>query len=289
MKKAFFLAAALVAMVGCNKTIIESPVANEADYGYINFDVTADTEMVVTKGLTYEGTDLDDYKITLYSVKGGEETTYWETTTLSVAKTNDDLWKVPAGSYRIYVENMESANLYKAVGEETDIVGNPHLTGEADVIVYAGLPTENIAVNCTAKNSKISFIYNDSFNTVFDASSVSLSVSSSRTVSMVPTHVPSTSTVENEKNNFEYAYFPADEELTWTMSVKTNAAGAVPKEYTSTTGTKAGKWTIVTFSAGSTDGTINVTITTDGDVVSTETITFTLNPTSTDVTPENNN
>ena len=47
MKKAFFLAAALVAMVGCNKTIIESPVANEADYGYINFDVTADTEMVM--------------------------------------------------------------------------------------------------------------------------------------------------------------------------------------------------------------------------------------------------
>jgi len=289
MKKAFFLAAALVAMVGCNKTIIESPVANEADYGYINFDVTADTDMVVTKSLSYEGTDLDNYKITLFGYVEGVETARWETKTLSEAKADENLWKVPAGNYRIYVENMESANLYKAVGEETNIVGNPHLTGEADVTVYAGLPTDNIGVNCTAKNSKISFIYNDSFNTVFDASSVSLSVSGSRTVSMEPTHVPSTSTVENEKNNFEYAYFPADEELTWTMLVETNAEGAVAKEYTSTATTKAGKWTIVTFSAGSTDGTINVTITTDGDVVLTETITFTLNPTNTDVTLENNN
>ena len=51
MKKAFFLAAALVAMVGCNKTIIESPVS---DYRYISLGVSADTEMVATKAIETE-------------------------------------------------------------------------------------------------------------------------------------------------------------------------------------------------------------------------------------------
>lgn len=283
MKKAIIIAAALVAMAGCNKTIIESPAPADADYGYINFGVTADTEMVITKALSYVGTELDDYKITLYSVTGQEKTPYWGTKTLSEAKADPDLWKVPAGNYRIYVENMATEDLYKAVADETDIVGNPHLAGEADVTVYAGLPTENVSVNCTAKNSKISFIYNDSFNTVFDASSISLSVVGTRTVNLDPTHVPSTSNVEDVKSDFEYAYFPAAETLTWTMSVKTNAAGAEPKTYSSEATTTLGKWTIVTFSTGSTDGTIDVTITTDGDINSTETITFTLDPTNTNV------
>ena len=283
MKKPIIIAAALVAMAGCNKSLIESPAPADADYGYINFGVTADTEMVITKALSYEGTELDDYKITLYSVADQEETPCWDTKTLSEAKADADLWKVPAGNYRIYVENMAADDLYKAVADETNIIGNPHLAGETDVTVYAGLPTEDVTVQCTANNSKISFIYNDSFNTVFDASSISLNVVGTRTVNLVPTYVSSTSNVEEVKADFEYAYFPAAETLTWTMSVKTNAAGAVAKTYSSTATTTLGKWTIVTFSTGSTDGTIDVTITTDGDINSTETITFTLDPTNTNV------
>lgn len=284
MKKTILFAAALVAMTACNKTLIESPAPADADYGYINFGVTADTEMVITKALSYEGTDLDNYKITLYAVADQSETPYWETKTLSEAKADASLWKVPAGNYRIYVENMAAADLYKAVADETNILGNPHLAGETAVTVYAGLPTENVSVNCTAQNSKISFIYNDSFNTVFDASSISLNVAGTRTVALDPTHVPSTSNVNDVKADFEYAYFPAAETLTWTMSVKTNAAGAEAKTYSSTATTTLGKWTIVTFSTGSTDGSIDVTITTDGDIDSTETITFTLDPTNTNVT-----
>lgn len=281
MKKTIILAAALVAMVGCNKSLIESPVAEDADYGYINFGVTADNEMVITKGLSYDS-GLDNYLVTLYEVNGSDLSAHWEAKTLSEAKADETLWKVPAGSYRISVENMTADNLYKPVAEETNIVGNPHLVGSADVTVYAGLPTDKVEINCTAQNSKISFIYNDSFNTVFDANSISLNVAESRIVSLEPTHVPEGTTVESVMSTFEYAYFPV-ETLTWTMSVKTKAEGATAKNYTSTVTTTAGKWTIVTFSTGSTDGSIDVTISTDGDVKETETITFTLDPTSTEV------
>ena len=48
MKKTIILAAALVAMTACNKSIIET--SNPADgYGFIELGITADTEMVVTK------------------------------------------------------------------------------------------------------------------------------------------------------------------------------------------------------------------------------------------------
>ena len=63
MKKTIIAAAALVAMVGCNKGIIETPTA-EAELGYINLGVNTDTEMVVNKGITTEAY-LSGYNITL--------------------------------------------------------------------------------------------------------------------------------------------------------------------------------------------------------------------------------
>lgn len=286
MKKAFFLAAALVAMVGCNKTIIESPVANEADYGYINFDVTADTEMVVTKGMTADD-DLNAYRICLYKVEVLEETTneipYWagnkigENTTvpetgfitIAQARNNAELWKVPAGSYKIFVENAIENNLYSSKG-------SVYLSDEKPVTVYAGLPA-TVELTCTPKNSKVSFIYTDEFDTVFKTDDLSVSVKEdNRTVNLTPTHV--SEDVSSIKNDLDAAYFHAGKTLTWTMSVSTTADNAESVEYTSDFTTVEGKWTIVTFSTGTTDGTINVTVTVNGEITETETITYTFKP-----------
>lgn len=287
MKKAFFLAAALVAMVGCNKTIIESPVANEADYGYINFDVTADTEMVVTKGMTADD-DLNAYRICLYKVEVSEETTneipYWAGKTLADnpvaedgfitiaqarSEDNAELWKVPAGSYKIFVENAIENNLYSSKG-------SVYLSDEKPVTVYAGLPA-TVELTCTPKNSKVSFIYTDEFETVFNTDNLSVSVKEdNRTVALTPTHV--SEDVSSIKNYLDAAYFHAGKTLTWTMSVSTTADDAEPVEYSSDFTTVEGKWTIVTFSTGTTDGTINVTVMVNGEITETETITYTFKP-----------
>ena len=91
MKKTIIMAAVLVAMVGCNKSIIESPVA-DSDYGYINLGVTAETEMVLTKGIITEA-DLAGYKVNL--LKDGMQLDGWPKAYSSITDAN---WKVPAGS-----------------------------------------------------------------------------------------------------------------------------------------------------------------------------------------------
>lgn len=293
MKKTIIAAIALVAMAGCNKTLIEAPV-NDADFGYINLGVTADTEMIVTKAAT-SADALDTYRVCLYSVAGDSKTPYWAGKTigetvvsengfisLSDAKANADLWKVPAGTYSIYVENAVESHLYSEKG-------GVYVNGEAPVTVYAGLPTD-ATLKCVPKNSKVSFIYNDDFKTVFNTNNLTVSVSeSARTVSLIPSHVSSEATVDDSKSSFDSAYFGAGKSLTWKMSLMTTATNATAKEYTSSFNTTSGKWTIVTFSTGSTNGTINVTITVDGEIVDTETITFSLDPTNQNVTTGNQN
>lgn len=295
MKKTIIAAIALVAMAGCNKTLIEAPV-NDADFGYINLGVTADTEMIVTKAAT-SADALNTYRVCLYSVAGDSKTPYWAGKTigetevsengfisLSDAKANADLWKVPAGTYSIYVENAVESDLYSDKG-------GVYVNGEAPVTVYAGLPTD-AELTCVPKNSKVSFIYNDDFKTVFNTENLTVSVSESepdRTVSLIPSYVSSEKTVDDSKSDFEAAYFGADKSLTWKMSLMTTATNATAKEYTSSFHTTSGKWTIVTFSTGSTNGTINVTITVDGEIKETETITFSLDPTNQNVTTGNQN
>ena len=292
MKKTIIAAIALVAMAGCNKTLIEAPV-NDADFGYINLGVTADTEMIVTKAATSDA--LDTYRVCLYSVAEDSKTPYWAGKTigttvvsdngfisLSDAKENEDLWKVPAGTYSIFVENEVESDLYSAKG-------GVYVNGEAPVTVYAGLPTD-ATLNCVPKNSKVSFIYNDDFKTVFNTDDLTVSVSeSARTVSLIPSYVSSEKTVDDTKSDFDAAYFGAGKSLTWKMSLMTTATNATAKEYTSSFNTTSGKWTIVTFSTGSTNGTINVTITVEGEIVDTETITFSLDPTNQNVTTGNQN
>ena len=64
MKKIMIAAAALVAMTACNKTLIEGPVA-DSEYGYINFGLSSDMEIVDTKAVVSQTGDGANYNVYL--------------------------------------------------------------------------------------------------------------------------------------------------------------------------------------------------------------------------------
>lgn len=260
------IAAALVAMAACNKSIIET--APVAEYGFISLGVTADTEMVVTKA--GEETTYDGYNIKLVSVSGSSETLVWKDiegvsltgegyAEYSAVKDNAELWKVPAGSYKIYIENLTVTETYP-----TDSKGVVRVAAESSFVVTAGVAT-NVILNCTPQNSKVSFMYTEDFETVFDNPSVSVKESDSRTVAM---------TVGAEHSEENAAYFEAGE-LTWTL---TASLGEDTKTYSHSFTTQVATWSQVTFTTGSTDGMINIIISVDGEIDSIIPVTATIDP-----------
>jgi len=250
MKKTLFIAAAIVLAASCNKNIIGfTPVE---DYGYIDLGVTAETEMVVTRGVVSEA-DLSGYNITL--MKDDQVVEGWP-------KEFDDIsdadWKVPAGAYKIKVENLTVEETYA-----TD-KGVVRVSGETSVTVTAGVST-SCTVNCTPQNSKVSFMYSPEFDVVFDEPAVTVKESADRSVAM---------TVGESHLEANAAYFEVGT-LTWTLTAKLNGQ---TKTYSKDFSTVKAKWSQITFTTGSTDGQINVTITVDGEITATETITAVVDP-----------
>lgn len=252
MKKTIIAAAALVAMVGCNKSIIETAPAE--GYGYINLGVTADTEMVVTKA--DETTPVyNDYYVTLY----GTSTDWTKSFNTIVA----DDWKVPAGDYTITVANYQTKD---AAYSANSNAGDKYILGVGTVTVEAGL-TKECEVACSVKNSKVSFISSQMFKEVFSSASVSVKASETRTVSM---------TVAETHSDDVAAYFEPTT-LTWTLTATAKLDNKA-RTYTKSFITAEAKWTQVEFTTGNTDGQINVTITVNGEITQTETLTETVDP-----------
>ncbi len=269
MKKTLIAACAIVAMAGCNQSLIESPIA-ESDYGYISLGVTTDTEMTITKsgenGITTEAT-LTGYNISLTK----EGANVWETTSKEYEAIIANDWKVPAGTYKIYVENLTQEEAYQANGGK----GTVRVSGESDVQVLAGL-TVPCTVDCTPQNSKVSFLYSEKFAEVFNVSESSVKVGdSSRELSLNMTLTTDTDATLDE------AYFEPST-LTWTLTAK-NMANEV-KTYTKTFTTAKAKWTKITFDTGDTNGTIQVTITVNDQITDVSEITETIDPLSGTVT-----
>lgn len=257
MKKTIFIAAALVAMTACNKNVIEMPVAE--GFGYIDFGLTAETEMVVLKSGTKAGTpSFEGYNVTLK--KDGVAVDGWPK---EYENINDADWKVPAGTYTVYVENLNVEQTY-----ETD-KGVVRVSGESDPITVAAGVSTPCSVECTPQNSKVSFCYSPEFDTVFDPVdedfSVSLKESEDRTVQM---------TVGELHADENAAYFEVGE-LEWTLQVKLNGE---TKTYTKKVNTIMAKWTQITFTTGSTDGKIGIQITVNGEITVVDTVTATVDP-----------
>lgn len=265
MKKTILFAAALVAMTACNKSVLTT---SEAGYGWINLGVTADTEMVVTKA--GEGT-YDNYYVKLTKVVGESETNVWEQGDVteffdtdwakySDVKDNADLWKVPAGNYKVYVKSHLDDADYDGKGEV-------HVAGDQEVSVNPGVPSP-VTVTCTPVNSLLSFAYTEAFAAVFEGFAVEAD-SRDMTLSLLDTENP-----DHNKDNA--SYFDA-KVITWKLTA-TPKLSSEPKIYNGSVTTKIANWTKVTFTTGNTDGSLTLNILVNGDIVASETITATVDP-----------
>ena len=252
MKKTIILAAALVAMTACNKSIIET--SNPADgYGFIELGITADTEMVVTKtGSVMNADALASYNVTL---KQGEKVEWSK----EYSEIKPDDLKQPAGTYTLYVENLTEEEAAPAEAK-----GAVRVAGSADVIVKAGINNE-VEVSCMAINSRVT-VANDFTEGVFTKAELTIT-DGERALPMAWGHT--------EENG---AYYSAGKSLTWTLTV--TLSNGAKKTYTDpeATTTVAKKWTQINFSNSSTNGNIVVEIVVDGTISETIEVSETIDP-----------
>ncbi len=261
MKKTLIAAAALVAMVACNKNIIE--ISNqETGFGYINLGVSADTEMVVTKGVeATDATDLTGYNISVTGTQIEAREGQYEN-----VKDNSEFWTVPAGTYTVAVENYTTEEAYVLNKGK----GAVRVSGTSEVEVKAGLQSP-CAIECKPINSKISFEYTEAFKEVFPTATVKAGTTE-RTFDFEMLLADSEGTPD-------VAYYEPTETIVWTLTA-TNSNDVV-KTYTNAEkpqALKEGKWTVVTFTVGSTDGSINVTITVNGEITETDEVSAEIDP-----------
>ena len=244
MKKIIVFAAALAALVSCNKSVIVSSV--EADEpGFISLGISTSDVMVETKGLTANAS-LDGYNITLINKTTSEE--LW--TKKYADALSESVWKVAPGTYTIKVENKSESDVYP----NNTSAGEIRIAGQTDVTVNAG-QTSTCTVNCQPVNAKVSFRATTQFFEVFSAASVSVT-DGTRTVDL-----GSVGTSFGD----EAFYNPGD--ITWKLSAK---IGETTKTYSGIVKLSAKQWSKVTFGTSSTNGGINITINVNGTMTEDE-------------------
>ena len=246
MKKIIVFAAALAALVSCNKSVIVSSVEAE-EPGFISLGISTSDVMVETKGLTANA-DLAGYNITLIN----KTTSQTWTKEYKDAVADADLWKVAPGTYTIKVENKSESEVYP----NNTSAGEIRIAGQTDVTVNAG-QTSTCTVNCQPVNAKVSFCATSQFFEVFSAASVSVT-DGTRTVDL-----GSVGTSFGD----EAFYNPGD--ITWNLSAKIGETETT-KSYSGIVTLAAKKWSKVTFGTSSTNGVINITINVNGTMTEDE-------------------
>lgn len=257
MKKTIIAAAALVALAACNKTIIETPVS---DFGYISIDVSADSEMVVTKaeddGYTeVTGEDLNNY---LFTLNNGSEN-IWDNKKFS--EITDEDKKKPSGQYTMTVKSISDA-------AAVDGNGAMQLVGTETFTVQSGEETP-VTVLCSIANTKVTVALGEGFGNENDdvftvsAEPVTLTQGDRDEVSMTPG--------AHDAEGVEEAWFNAGAAITWKLTATVRSTSQ-QKTYTGTIEAEdvvAKKWNQLTFKAG-TNGNITLTVKVDNTTISVE-------------------
>lgn len=240
MKKIIIFAAALAALVSCNKSVIVSSV--EADEpGFISLGISTSDVMVETKGLATNA-NLDGYNITLINKTTSEE--LW--TKKYADALSESVWKVAPGTYTIKVENKTEKEVYP----NNTSAGEIRIAGQKDVTVTAG-KTSTCTVECQPVNAKVSFCATNEFLGIFTNPSVSVT-GGTRTVDL--------GTVEATLGRAAF-YNPG--EITWNLTATVDGKS---KNYSGKLTLVAKQWSKVTFNTSSTNGVISITITVDGNM-----------------------
>ena len=243
MKKIIVFAAALAALVSCNKSVIVSSV--EADEpGFISLGISTSDVMVETKGLATNA-DLTGYNITLID----NDTPSKPLWTKEYADAQaESVWKVAPGTYTIKVENKTEEEVYRTSA------GEVRIAGQTDVTVNA-YQTSKCTVECQPVNAKVSFCATSEFFEVFSAASVSVT-NGTRTVDL-----------GSVGTSFGAEAFYNPGEITWKLSAK---IGETTKTYSGIVKLSAKQWSKVTFGTSSTNGGINITINVNGTMTEDE-------------------
>lgn len=238
MKKLLLPVFAIAALVSCKKTVVSSPADQ---FGYVNFDLSADTEMTVITKAEPTAEELATYNVSLHNSTGLIETKEYA----EIAELGG--WKVPAGIYKVYVENYTEDEATPQGSK-----GSIRLASLVeDVEVTAGVGTE-VNVQCVPVNSRVTVAFDANFGAVFTDPVVNLA-GGLRSFDMTWGHEVANS-----------VYYPAETEISWSL---TASLAGEQRTYQSTEKilTQSGKWTQITFSASTTDGSINVNITVSED------------------------
>ncbi len=249
MKRILFGAAALLTMISCSKE------KQETRYGYISLGVSADTEIVVTKGMDSQA-DLSGYNITLTRDGVHQWTKEYET-----LKESDLI--VSAGSYSIYVENLTDAEAHSAG------MGSVRVAGSADVTVIGDAVTE-CTVDCKPVNSKISCIYTENFKVVYGNTAVVTLDASGRNLNMDMTPYVEV----GEQTYGSEAYFAADELVAWELNA---SVLGIAKRYSGSFTTMKNRHTVVKFDAANT-GMISISVTVDDEISQVEELDVPIDP-----------
>lgn len=274
MKKIMIIAAALAAMTACNKSVLETATPSEG-FGYINLGISTDTEMVATKSITSAAT-LTGFKIGLFDENG--TTAKWPTVEgvavpadgyidYSIANTKEELWKVPAGTYTVKVYDGNKTTVY----DDDNALGKVRVAGSQPVTVTAGV-SSNCTVTCTPANAKISFITTDDFNEVFENPSVTFKVKDAAEET-----AKNYGTLVTSFDNAAQAYFEPVT-ITWTLSANIGGTSNTSRTYSSDITLVKAKWTKVTFTTSSTNGSISLNIVVNGNITETIKLNVTIDP-----------
>lgn len=261
MKKIMIAAAALVAMTACNKTLIEGPMP-DSEYGYINFGLSSDIEIVDTKAATTVEKNNSTYNV--YLKKDGDY--QWSNNYKEYSEITEADLKVPAGAYVIEAENYTEAEAESANGGYGDV----RVKGTSGYItVTAGATTQKVTVNCTPVNAKVTVGFADGFTTTFTSATVKL-IDGTRNLTMSNLATVQSSGEGNSvtythttENNTSVAYFNVDNDtLSWSIEATVDNKSKV---FNGTFTVQANKWNMITFKAGK-NGNITFDISADTSI-----------------------
>ena len=278
MKKIMIAAAVLVAMTACNKTLIESPIA-DSEYGYISLGISADTEMVTTKTMT-DVTNPGNYNIKIYDASS--PTAYKHDGKYSDIPASG----VPVGAGNRYVVEAENITLEEAE-ENNSNYGELRVVGKTpDVLVEAG-KTSNVEVNCYPVNTEVTVAFEGSFTNLFNNYSVKVTEDATNAVTIDK----SLRTLDMYVNNTpKHAYFNVDNDsvtLKWVLTAK-NKDGVEKSYYKTFTSAKATKTTL-SFAGNGSNGSIIVSIKAETGMTKAKTTTYTIDPITGNITESESN
>ena len=316
MKKAFIAALALVAMAGCNKTLIETPNL-EGDYGYLTLGISSNPDMVITKADdTQTGTDVYYFTLLYSATQNGTYTPVTGYTSVKIGNGESDIKDADSDTDGIQIKLQAGWYKLQAMSaQETytdNVKGAKYLYGESGSAQLMAGGSIGLTANCSVYNTAVSVKPTAKFTSTFINENVTVSTTWGNNTSRSYTFInevndntaSATEVTENtaavDFADSDMVFFPAYSDgsnsegyyadLAITVNARTSASQNTSLIYNLSKKSYRAKWTQITLDAG-VNGTISITITTtdDLDTGNPNTETIILDPSSANTTVDNSN